>query len=317
MFNQGSFRIVGTGVGIPATVLTNTEIRDRRNPLIDIDWVASRLGILERRIADDGVASSDLAAIAVRAALEQADVAPTSVDLLIVATATPDRRAPSTACLAQKKAGLSNAVAFDLSAVCCGFLYALTTAAFYLRAGHARRAIVVGADTFSRITDWKRKDCVFFGDGAGAAVIERSSLSRALFDAELFTDGRQSEVFTVGPNEDTFTMDARGVFEAAAFAIPRCVEGVMRRNGVSADEIDVVIPHQPSISLLRKISSEIGVPFGKFQTNMDRYANTAGATIPIVLHETHKQGRFKTDDLVLFAAAGAGITAGAALYRWH
>lgn len=317
MGNRNSCRIFGTGVGIPDVVLTNQDIRAERNPEIDCAWVAEKIGIRERRIVDGGIVTSDLAATAVRSVLAQTGVRADSVDLLIVATATPDRSAPSSACLTQAKAGLVNAVAFDLSAVCCGFLYAFATASSYLRAGLAKRAIVVGADTFSRITDWGRRDCVFFGDGAGAVIIENSTSSTAFFDAELYTDGTKAEAFTVRPDQTSFTMDAHGVFDAAKFAIPKCVRGVLARNQLAADDIDVVIPHQPSISLLRRIADEIGVPFSKFRTNMDRYANTAGATIPIVLHETVQNQSLRSGDMVMFAAAGAGITAGAALYRWH
>jgi 3-oxoacyl-[acyl-carrier-protein] synthase III len=317
MSRSNAFRILGTGIGVPETVVTNADIRDRWNADLDCAWVADRLGIRERRIAGSNVRSSDLAAIAVSAALTQADIAKDSVDLLIVATATPDRKAPSTACLTQAKAGLPNAAAFDLSAVCCGFLYALTTASAYLRAGHAKRAVVVGADTFSRITDWGRRDCVFFGDGAGAVVVERSPVRAALFDAELYSDGTKAELFTVRPGCATFSMDARGVFTAAAHAVPKCVARLLTRNKIGGDEITMVVPHQPSIGLLRRLAEELGMPFTKFRTNMDRYANTGGATIPIVLHETYENGRLKNDDLVMFAAAGAGFTAGAALYRWH
>lgn len=312
-----SFRIIGTGIGMPEAVLTNDEIRERLNPLIDCHWVTDRLGIAERRIAATGVYSSDLGAKSIKAALQRSAIDPRSIDLLIVATATPDRQAPSTACLIQEKAGLCNAVAFDVSAVCSGFLFALNTASMYMAAGRSKRAVVVGTDTFSRITDWGRNDCVFFGDGAGAVVLEASDAANMFFDADLMSNGAQSEVFTVKRGDATFTMDARGVYEAAAVAVPKCVNMVLQRNCLCADDVDVVIPHQPSINLLKRISSETGIPFQKFRTNMDRYANTCGATIPIILHETLESGAVKPSDLVMFAAAGAGFTAGAALYRWH
>lgn len=312
-----SFRFIGTGVALPETRLSNAEIARTRNPEIDCDWVEERLGILERRIADPATQTSDLAAEAARNALAAAGVRPESVDLLIVATATPDRQAPATACIAQAKAGLANAVAFDVSAVCSGFLFGLTTAAAFIRSGQARRALVVGADIFSRITDWSRKDCVFFGDGAGAALIEHSSHADRLFDAQLYSDGSRHEVFTVPAGERFFSMQAKGVIDAALYAVPRCVDAVTSRNGILPEDVDVVVPHQPSTNLLRNIAWRTGVPFQKFRTNMDRYANTAGATIPIVLHETLAQGAIRSGDLVLFASAGAGFTAGAAVHRWH
>ena len=316
MKRSGGFRIVGTGVCLPERVLSNEDIRLERNPEIKPGWVAETLGIRERRVAEEGVRTSDLAAGAAASALRRAGVTADSVDLLIVATATPDRQAPATACITQSKAGLHNAAAFDVSAVCCGFLYAMTTAAAFLRAGQARRALVVGADVFSRVSDWSRRDCVFFGDGAGAALLERSSLPKSAFEAELFSDGARADAFHI-EHGSSFSMDGKAVFEAATEAVPRCIERVLARNGLRADDIDVVVPHQPSVSLLQRIAWLTGVPFQKFRTNMDRYANTAGATIPIVLHETVESDGIKTGDTVLFAAAGAGFTAGAAVYRWH
>jgi 3-oxoacyl-[acyl-carrier-protein] synthase III len=312
-----AFRIIGTGIALPSNIVTNADIKYTLNPDVDEKWVSQKLGIFERRIADDATTTSDLAAAAVRSALERAEIAADSIDLIILATATPDRQAPATAAITQAKAGLTNAVAFDINAVCSGFLFGLVTAASLVKAGAAKRAMVVGADTFSRITDWKRKDCVFFGDGAGAAIIEASHDPRAFFDAELYTDGSQMDAFTILPGRQTFTMDAKKVFEAASTAIPQCVGRLMQRNHLCADDVDVVVPHQPSITLLQNVAWQTGVPFQKFRTNMQRYANTAGATIPIVLHETIEQGAAKSGDLLLFAAAGAGFTAGAALYRWY
>ena len=315
--HENTFRFIGTGLGIPALAMTNEDIRLTRNPLVDCLWAQERLGIYERRIADKGTLTSDLAAQAIRTALKQSGVRPDSIDLLIVATATPDRQAPSCACITQAKTGLVNAVAFDIAAVCSGFLYGLVTAAAYLRSGTSKRAIVVGADIFSRITDWTRRDCVFFGDGAGAVILESCSTARGFFEAELYSDGTKSEAFTVPQNETTFRMDAPGVMEAATYAIPLCVDRLMARTGFIPDDIDIVVPHQPSIGLLKKIATLTGVPFSKFTTNMDRYANTAGGTIPIALHEAYESGSIKPDSLLMFAAAGAGFTAGAALYRWQ
>jgi 3-oxoacyl-[acyl-carrier-protein] synthase III len=314
---ESAFRVVGTGAALPESIVTNADIRQRYNADIDEQWVVEKLGIFERRIVDKSTATSDLAAAAIRAALKQTAIAPESIDLLIVATATPDRQAPSTAAITQAKAGVTNAVAFDIGAVCSGFLFGIATAAALIKTQASKRAVVVGADTFSRITDWERKDCVFFGDGAGAVVIEPSYDTRALFDAELYTDGTKADAFTVLPGRQTFTMNAKVVFEAASTAIPLCVDRLMKRNNMTVDDIDMVVPHQPSVTLLQNISLRTKVPFEKFRMNMARYANTAGATIPIVLHETIERGAAKPGDLLMFAAAGAGFTAGAALYRWH
>lgn len=317
---QSSFRILSTGICLPEKRLSNTDIKDSLNNAIDPTWVEQKLGIRERRIAGHGVETSDLAAAAVSDALKNAGASAQSIDLIILATASPDRQAPATACHTQYKAGIHNAVAYDISAVCCGFLFALTTAAAALSSGQARRAIVVGADRFSRITDWQRRDCVFFGDGAGAVLLESSNnryARNSFFDAELFTDGHKTEAFVIEKDAAHFRMDGPAVFEAASTAVPQCIRRLLQRNGMTSDDIDIVIPHQPSQSLLREIAWQSGIPFQKFQTNMDRYANTAGATIPIVLHEALASGRIRKGDNLLFAAAGAGFTAGAAIHQWH
>jgi 3-oxoacyl-[acyl-carrier-protein] synthase III len=310
-------RITGTGVALPDRILTNREIKLRLNPDIDLDWVEEKLGIRERRIIDADKQVSDLAADAGRAALERIGLAPDAIDLLILATATPDCQAPATACIAQEKLELRNAVAFDVSAVCCGFLFAMVVAASFIQSGRSRRAMVIGADAFSRITDWSRRDCVFFGDGAGAMILGQSDEPSALFDAALSSDGRKHMLWNVARGKTKFDMDARGVFEEATMAVPKCIQKVLERNRMTKEMIDVVVPHQPSINMLRAIAKQTGVPFTKFRTNIDRYANTSSATIPIVLHETASQQSVKSGDLVLFAAAGAGMTAGAAIYRWH
>ena len=310
-------RFIGTGMSVPERVLTNEYIRTKYNAGLDCAWVSRKLGIAERHVSERDMLTSDLAAEAARNALRQADISGESIDLLIVATATPDRQAPATACFVQQKASLNNAISFDISAVCSGFLYAMTVATSFLNSGQAKRAMVVGADTFSRITDWARPDAVFFGDGAGAAILEASPQKKAIFDAELYSNGRDADAFTVYPEHTTFTMNAGDVLKAALAAIPQCAERVLTRNGLTIKDIDVVVPHQPSINLLRKLSERIGIGFEKFCLNMDRYANTAGATIPIVLHESVENGRIKKDDLVFFAAAGAGFTAGAAIMRWN
>ena len=315
--HANAFRVIGTGIALPSDILTNADIKRTRNPHVDEDWVAKKLGIMERRIADKSTMTSDLAASAIRSALNRAEVTADSIDLLILATATPDRQAPATATIAQAKAGLFNAVAFDISAACSGFLFGLAIAAAMVKSGQSKRAVVVGADTFSRITNWNRNDCVYFGDGAGAAIIEPSHDHQAFFDAELYTDGTRADAFTLFPGCATFTMNAKEVFDAASSAIPHCVGRLMERNKLRVSDVDIVVPHQPSVTLLRNIASRTGVPYEKFRTNMARYANTAGATIPIVLHETVERGVVKLGDLLMFAAAGAGFTAGAALYRWH
>ncbi len=312
------FRVLSTGICVPDRVVSNQEIQRGCNPAIDPEWVANTLGIRQRHVAQEGIETSDLAAAAVFSALGQAGVDGGTVDLLILATASPDRRAPATACFVKQKSGLSNAVAFDVSAVCSGFLFALTAAAAMLAAGPYRRAIVAGADVFSRVTDWRRRDCVFFGDGAGAVLIEAAPVARNLcYDAELFTDSRDREAFSIRCQDDCFEMDGPGVYKAASEAVPACIARLLDRNGLVPGDVDIVVPHQPSRSLLADIAQRSGIPFDRFQLTMDRYANTVGATIPIALHEAIHARRFTRGDRVLFAAAGAGFTAGAAIHHWN
>lgn len=320
MFAEPNVRIIESGISIPEQVMSNDHIASYLNFDIEPGWVEDRLGIRERRLVSAPTMTSDLATEAINNALERAGVQPESIDLFILATATPDVQAPATACITQYKTGMTNAVAFDVSAVCSGFLFALTTAAAFLRSGQSQRAIVVGADCFSKVTDWSRRDCIFFGDGAGAVILEASSIqpsNSAIFDAELFADGRDLNAFMIKSSKDYFEMDGKAVYQAASKAVPKCIEKVLSRNGLSSQDIDIVVPHQPSISLLKNIAKKSEICFSKFQTNMDRYANTGAATIPIMLHETVEDEKIKDGDLLLLAAAGAGFTAGAVVYRWH
>ena len=312
-----AFRIIATGICVPNRVITNEYIRDEINPTIDPAWVERTLGIFQRHIAEPHHKTSDLGAAAVTHALERAGLAASSIDLLILATSSSDQRAPATACFVQQKAGLSNAVAFDIAAVCSGFLFGLTTAAALLTTGSYKRAMVVGADIFSRAIDWRRRDCVFFGDGAGAVLIEnRVGLRCANYDAELYTDSQSRDAFSIRGADDYFDMDGPAVFQAALDAVPTCINRVLLRNGIKPSDVDIVIPHQPSRSLLKEIAARTDISFEKFQLCMERYGNTVGATIPIVLHEAIEARRFATGDRVLFASAGAGFTAGAAIHHW-
>jgi 3-oxoacyl-[acyl-carrier-protein] synthase-3 len=240
-----------------------------------------------------------------------------AVDLIIVATATPDRVAPSTACLAQFKMGITNGCpAFDLAAVCSGFLYAMTVGCQFIRTGMYRNVLIIGADTFSRITDWSRRDCVFFGDGAGAVVLQAVQHHEGLFSSVLYADGRGHEGFTVPPGEKYFTMNARAVYETGSTVLTAAIREVVEKNGLQLSDVTAFVPHQPSTRLLRRTAELLGVPFDRFHTNMSRYANTSGATIPLLLDEVHRGGHLKPGDLVVFAAVGSGWTWGASLYRW-
>ena len=318
--------ISGTGSFLPSNIYTNEYLATRvdTNP----DWIYQNLGIKERRIASPGEFTSDLAAEAARKAIENAGIRNTDIDLIIVATATPDRLAPSTAAIVQDKIKAYNAVAFDISAVCSGFLFAMSIASQFIKADVYNHVLVIGADTFSRITDWNSRDCVFFGDGAGAAILSTGTEGFLAF--KLFSDGRGKWNFTVpaggselpathetvNEGKHYFRMNGKAVYETAINVLPKAINTVLKDAGLSIHDIDLMIPHQPSKKILQKTAEIIGLPFSKVMTNMERYANTSGGTIPILLDETNRKGLLKKNDLILFAAVGSGWTYGAALLKW-
>ena len=321
-------KIIGTGSYLPETIYTNQYLET----VVDTnaDWIQKTLGIRERRIALGNEATSDLGWKAGLRALEDAGLSINDIDLIIVATSTPDRLAPSTACFVQDKLQAYNAVAFDIAAVCSGFLYGMSVAAQFIASDVYDNVLVIGADTFSKITDWSSRDSVFFGDGAGAAVLSHSKEGDGFLAFKLYSDGRGKYHFTIpgGGSENPssqetiaaglhyFRMNGREVFKEATKALPKAIFQVLEDAGVTIDDIDLMIPHQPSIGILKRTAEIIGLPFHKVMTNMDKYANTSGGTIPILLDEVQRSGRIKKGDLILFAAVGAGWTYGASLIKW-
>jgi len=321
-------KIIGTGSYLPKQVYTNQYMET----LVDTSaiWVYETLGIRERRIASPIQATSDIAEKAGLNAVKDAGLDVLDIDLIIVATATPDRIAPSTACIVQDKIKAYNAVAFDLSAVCSGFLFSLSTAAQYIASGVYQNVLVIGADTFSKIIDWKRRDAVFFGDGAGAAVISHANVNEGFLAFRLHSDGRGKENFTVlaGGSETPashetvsrglhfFKMNGREVYNTAIKVLPRVINKVLDDTGLDILDVDYMIPHQPSIGILKKTAEIIGLPWNRVMTNMDKYANTSGGTIPILLDELKRAGKLKEGNTLLFAAVGSGWTYGASIVKW-
>jgi 3-oxoacyl-[acyl-carrier-protein] synthase III len=321
-------KIIGTGSYTPETVYTNKYLET----IIETSdkWIQENLGIKERRIAAKNQATSDLAANAALNAIEKSGLSKDDIDLIIVATATPDRLAPSTAAIVQDKIQAYNAVAFDISAVCSGFLYGMSVASQYIAAGIYDNVLVIGADTFSRITDWTRRDAVFFGDGAGAAVFSNGNVTEGFLAFRLYTDGRGKWNYTIPAGgsempatEETvkngmhyFQMNGREVYETGTKVLPIAINQVLNDTGLSISDIDFMIPHQPSIKILQKTAEIIGLPWEKVMTNMDKYANTSGATIPILLDEVNRAGILKRGNNVLFAAVGSGWTYGASILKW-
>ena len=318
--------IKGTGSYAPKNVVKNDFFESVGS---SDKWIYENLGIKERRIST-GETTSDLAYQAGLIAIQDAGLQVDDIDLIIIATATPDRLAPSCACFVQEKLKASNAVAFDISAVCSGALFATATAVQYIKSGMYKNALVIGADTFSTITDWNRRDAVFFGDGAGALVLSHTTQDKGFQDFILKTDGTGKEHFTIpaggsekpasndtlSSGEHYFKMNGSQVYKTAIDVVPKCIDEILSKNNCSIDQIKYLLPHQPSIRILQEVARRVGLPFEKVKTNMDRYANTSGGTIPIILDETLKENTFETGDLLLFAAVGAGWTWGTALYKW-
>lgn len=321
-------KIIGTGSFVPEQVYTNEYLET----IIDTNsqWIEKNLGIKERRIASDNEATSDLAYKAGLEAVKDSGLTVEDIDLIIVATSSPDRLAPSTAAIVQDKMKAYNAVAFDISAVCSGFLYAMSVGSQFIASGIYDNILLIGADTFSKITDWTRRDAVFFGDGAGAAILSNGNINEGFMAFRLYTDGRGKDNFTipgggseipathesVDSGKHYFQMNGRAVYETGTKVLPLAINQVLSDTGLNIDKIDYLIPHQPSIRILQKTAETIGLPWEKVMTNMDKYANTSGGTIPILLDEVNKSGKLSRGDLVLFAAVGSGWTYGASILKW-
>ena len=322
-------KIIGTGSYVPSIVYTNKYLETLCST--NDAWIQEKLGIKERRIAKNDELTSDMATQAGVRAVEDAGLKVMDIDLIIVATATPDRKAPATATIVQYKMQANNAAAFDISAVCSGFLYAMSIGSQYIASGVYKNVLVIGADKFSSIIDWTRRDAVFFGDGAGAVVLSVADVSEGFLAYRIFTDTRENHFgFTVpaGGSEmpitnsvmeqglQYFQMDGKAVFKSAVEVLPKAIKHVLADTGLTIEDIDLMIPHQPSIKILTKTAEILGLPFEKVMHNMERYANTSGATIPLLLDETKKAGKIKKGNNILFAAVGAGWTYGAAIIKW-
>jgi 3-oxoacyl-[acyl-carrier-protein] synthase III len=321
-------KIIGTGSYVPETIYTNKYLET----IVDTnaEWIEKNLGIKERRIVAKNQCTSDLASQAALRALENSGLTKDDIDLIIVATATPDRLSPSTAAIVQDKIKAYNSVAFDISAVCSGFLYSMSVASQFIAAGVYDNVLVIGADTFSKITDWSRRDCVFFGDGSGAAVISHGNINEGFLAFRLYTDGSGKWHFTIpgGGSEiplteekirkglQYFQMNGRAVYETGTKVLPIAIKQVLSDTGLTINDIDYLIPHQPSIAILRKTAEILDFPWEKVMTNMDKYANTSGGTIPILLDEVNKAGKLEKGNIVLFAAVGSGWTYGASILKW-
>ena len=318
--------ILGCGSYLPAQVLTNEDLA-RKVDTSD-EWIVQRTGIHERRIAAPGEFTSDLAVHAARSALAHAKVDAQSIDLIVLATSTPDNTFPASAVAVQEKLGITHGAAFDLQAVCSGFVYALATADSLLKSGAFSRALVIGAETFSRLLDWTdRTTCVLFGDGAGAVVLDSqdhasSDEERGILTVRLRSDGRhKSKLYVDGGPSSTGTvghlrMEGREVFRHAVAMITDVVEDAFKATGYTAADVDWFIPHQANKRIIDGSAHKLGIPAAKIVVTVDRHGNTSAASIPLAMNDAVADRRIKRGDLLLLEAMGGGFTWGAALIRW-
>ncbi len=318
--------VLGCGSYLPSRVLTNDELA--KGVDTSDEWIVQRTGIHERRIAAAGETTSDMALNAAHVALAHAKVDPQTIDLIVLATSTPDNTFPASAVSVQAGLGITHGAAFDLQAVCSGFVYALAVVDGLLRTGSFKRALVVGSETFSRILDWKdRTTCVLFGDGAGAVVVDAQEQpgtpeDRGILTVHLRSDGRHKDKLYVdgGPSSTQtvghLRMEGRDVFRYAVGAITDVVEDVFRDTGYTAGDIDWFVPHQANKRIIEGAAHKLGIAPGKVVLTLDRHGNTSAASIPLALADAVADRRIKRGDLVLLEAMGGGFTWGAALLRW-
>ena len=327
-------RIVGTGSTTPKRILTNKDLET----IVDTtdEWITRRTGIKERRISSTKRAenTSDLATRASQRALDMAGIDPESLDMIIVGTVTPDRQFPSAACLVQKGLGASKAVAFDVSAGCSGFLYAMAIANNAIATGSCRTALVIGAERLSSVTDWQdRSTCVLLGDGAGAVVLSPGNDSEGILSTHLGSDGNFWELLyssdrvggssevpeildTVDGRPFYLKMEGNKLFKKAVSCLAEVAVAAMDADGLTYDDIVLMVPHQANLRIIRATADKLSIPMEKVYTNVDKFGNTSSASIPIALDEAHRKGLLKKGDHVLLVTFGAGLTWGASIIKW-
>ncbi len=322
-------RIAGVGAYVPPRVLTNAELAARVDTTDE--WIVQRTGIRERHIADETEATSDLAVAAARQALARAGLAPEDVELIVVGTSRGDMPFPSTANFVQHKLGARRAGAMDVFAACAGSVYSLSIGAQYIQTGKYRTVLTIGAELYSRLVDWNdRATCILFGDGAAATVLRPATDGSGILDADLYSDGRHWEWLYVpggGSKHPTSheTVDGRlhylrmrgdEVFKAAVRMLAESSLAILEKNGYAPEQVDLFIPHQANVRIIEAVAKRLGVPMDRVVVDVDRYGNTASASVYLALEEAWSQGRVRPGDLVLLASFGGGFTWGAALVQW-
>jgi len=313
--------VAGVGSALPKRQVTNDELAQSVDTTDE--WIVERTGIRSRYIAAEGETTGSLAIEAAQRALEHAGLQATDIDLIVLATATPDQTFPSTATKVQAALGIDDCVAFDVHAVCTGFLYALTVADSMLRAGGASKALVIGAETFSRILDWSdRATCVLFGDGAGALVLSAEESDGGILSTRLHADGRHNDLLFVDGGPSTtgtvgkLRMKGREVFRHAVVNLADVLNEVLAGAGLTAADVDWVVPHQANARILDATAKKLGLPAEKIVVTVDRHANTSAASVPLALDTAVKDGRIKRGDVIVLEAMGGGFTWGAAALRY-
>jgi len=313
--------VLGAGSALPARKVTNEELA--RTVDTSDEWIVERTGIRSRYVAGDGETTATLATEASRRALEHAGVDATDIDLIVLATATPDQTFPSSATKVQAALGIKDCVAFDVHAVCTGFLYALSVADSMLRGGNAKKALVIGAETFSRILDWEdRATCVLFGDGAGALVLGAEESECGILATKLHADGRHNDLLFVDGGPSTtgtvgkVRMKGREVFRHAVVNLAEVLNEVLDAAGLTSAEVDWVVPHQANARILDATARKLGLPAEKVVVTVDQHANTSAASVPLAFDTAVKDGRIKRGDIVVLEAMGGGFTWGAAALRY-
>jgi 3-oxoacyl-[acyl-carrier-protein] synthase-3 len=322
-------RITGTGSFAPKKIITNQDLEK----LVDTSdsWITERTGIKERRIAEKGQTTSDLAYEAGKKALKAAGIGAQDLDLILVATMTPDTVLPSMGCVLQDKLGAKNAAAFDIAAACSGFIYGMSIADAFIRSGMYKNILLVGAEVLSRFTDWEdRTTCILFGDGAGAVVIQRHAGKRGILSTHLHSDGSLGDLLHVPAggashpaSHDTIRkrmhfirMKGNETFKAAVRALEGVVQEALEHNKVKPEEIDFLVPHQANLRIIQAMAQRLNMPMEKVVLTLPKYGNTSAASIPMALDEAVRDGRIKDNHLLLFEAFGGGLTWASALVRW-
>jgi len=315
-------RITGTGSYLPEKILTNLDLE--RMVDTNDEWIRTRTGITQRHIASEDQVASDLALYACQNAMQAAGVTNKDIDLIIVATTTPDMIFPSTACILQNKLGIENCPAFDVQAVCSGFVYALATADMFVSSGKCRNALVVGTEIYSKILDWNdRSTCVLFGDGAGAVVLSQSD-QPGILSTHLHANGSYSNILSApgcisgGKVQGTpyINMEGNTVFKFAVKVLEEVVQEAIAKNNLQTTDIDWLIPHQANIRIIQSTARKLGLPMDKVVVAVDKHGNTSAASIPLALDIAVRDGRIQSDQLILLEGVGGGFTWGAVLLRW-